>query len=234
MEKIMVQGRCFIDDFGRERIFNGVNLVHKNDDDPDTGRKPVRSYIPTWAPYEIETLARRGVNIVRLGLIWAAVEPQPGVYDDNYLRKIREYADLCARNGIYIYLDMHQDLYSDLYGDGAPGWATLAEGAEFEEKIFVWAEGYFTGEAVHKAYDNFWANAKAPDGIGLMDHFTAMWQPIARICLDLICSTSRFRGLQAERYSGRSSIKCARCWAKKWAKPFRFWTLPGRWGIRRN
>lgn len=63
MEKIMVQGRCFIDDFGRERIFNGVNLVHKNDDDPDTGRKPVRSYIPTWAPYEIETLARRGVNI---------------------------------------------------------------------------------------------------------------------------------------------------------------------------
>lgn len=160
MEKIMVQGRCFIDDFGRERIFNGVNLVHKNDDDPDTGRKPVRSYIPTWAPYEIETLARRGVNIVRLGLIWAAVEPQPGVYDDNYLRKIREYADLCARNGIYIYLDMHQDLYSDLYGDGAPGWATLAEGAEFEEKIFVWAEGYFTGEAVHKAYDNFWAQCQ--------------------------------------------------------------------------
>ena len=184
MEKIMVQGRCFIDDFGRERIFNGVNLVHKNDDDPDTGRKPVRSYIPTWAPYEIETLARRGVNIVRLGLIWAAVEPQPGVYDDNYLRKIREYADLCARNGIYIYLDMHQDLYSDLYGDGAPGWATLAEGAEFEEKIFVWAEGYFTGEAVHKAYDNFWANAKAPDGIGLMDHFTAMWQHVAAFFAD--------------------------------------------------
>ena len=184
MEKIMVQGRCFIDDFGRERIFNGVNLVHKNDDDPDTGRKPVRSYIPTWAPYEIETLARRGINIVRLGLIWAAVEPQPGVYDDNYLRKIREYADLCARNGIYIYLDMHQDLYSDLYGDGAPGWATLAEGAEFEEKIFVWAEGYFTGEAVHKAYDNFWANAKAPDGIGLMDHFTAMWQHVAAFFAD--------------------------------------------------
>lgn len=48
MEKIMVQGRCFVDEFGRERIFNGVNLVYKNDDDPDTGRRPVRSYIPTW------------------------------------------------------------------------------------------------------------------------------------------------------------------------------------------
>lgn len=135
MEKIMVQGRCFIDDFGRERIFNGVNLVHKNDDDPDTGRKPVRSYIPTWAPYEIETLARRGVNIVRLGLIWAAVEPQPGVYDDNYLRKIREYADLCARNGIYIYLDMHQDLYSDLYGDGAPAGRRWRRGQSLKRRF---------------------------------------------------------------------------------------------------
>lgn len=50
MEKIMVQGRCFIDDFGRERIFNGVNLVHKNDDDPDTGRKPVRSLYSHLGP----------------------------------------------------------------------------------------------------------------------------------------------------------------------------------------
>ena len=40
--------------------------------------------------------------------------------------------------------------------------------------------------------------------------------------------------IRDRRYSGRSSIKCARCWAKKWAKPFRFWTLPGRWGSRRN
>lgn len=179
MEQIMTQGRRFLDEFGRERIFNGVNLVYKNDDDPDIGRKPVRGYLPVWKPYEIETLARRGINIVRLGLIWAAVEPQPGVYDDAYLEAIRDYADLCAQNGIYVFLDMHQDLYSDLYSDGAPEWATFADGAEYEEPVFVWAEGYFTGEAVQTAYDHFWANRKAGDGVGLIDHYAAMWKHVA-------------------------------------------------------
>lgn len=49
------------------RIFNGVNLVYQNDENSDTGRKPVRSYDPAWTSGEIETLARRGVNIARLG-----------------------------------------------------------------------------------------------------------------------------------------------------------------------
>lgn len=184
MEQIITSGRRFLDAFHRERIFNGVNLVFKNDDDPETGRKPVRSYLPTWQPQEIETLARRGVNMVRLGLVWAAVEPQPGVYDDTYLKAIRSYADLCAQNGIYFFLDMHQDLYSELYGGGAPGWATFSDGAEYEKPLFVWAEGYFTGEAVQTAYDNFWANRKAEDGVGLLDHYAAMWQHVAAFFAD--------------------------------------------------
>lgn len=49
------------------RIFNGVNLVYQNDENSDTGRKPVRSYDPAWTSGEIETLARRGVNIAQLG-----------------------------------------------------------------------------------------------------------------------------------------------------------------------
>lgn len=184
MEQIITAGRRFLDSFRRERIFNGVNLVYKNDDDPKAGRKPVRSYIPTWQPYEIQALAQRGINMVRLGLIWAAVEPQPGVYDDSYLQKIREYAQLCAQNGMYVFLDMHQDLYSDLYGDGAPEWATISDGAEYEKPLFVWAEGYFTGEAVHTAYDHFWANDKAADGVGLLDHFAAMWKHVAAFFAD--------------------------------------------------
>lgn len=84
-----------------------------------------------------------------------AVEPQPGIYNGGYLRKIRDYAELCEKNGIYIFLDMHQELCSNRYGDGAPGWATIAAGAACEKPLFVWAEGGFTGEAVHTAYEHF-------------------------------------------------------------------------------
>jgi len=47
----------------RERIFNGVNLVYPNDAGPDTGRKPVRSDIPTWKPYEAEADIVTGLSI---------------------------------------------------------------------------------------------------------------------------------------------------------------------------
>lgn len=148
------------------RIFNGVNLVYKNDENSDTGRKPVRSYDPAWTPGEIETPARRGVNIAGWGCSGPPWSRSPAFMDDGYLRKIRDYAELCEKHGIYIFPDMHQELYSDLYGDGVPGWATIAAGAACEEPLFVWAEGCFTGEAVHTAYDHFWANDKAEDGVG--------------------------------------------------------------------
>lgn len=54
MEQIVAQGRCLLEVHRRERIFNGVNLVYPNNAGPDTGRKPVRSDIPTWKPYEAQ------------------------------------------------------------------------------------------------------------------------------------------------------------------------------------
>ena len=29
MEKILTKGKAFVDEFGRERIFNGINIVDK-------------------------------------------------------------------------------------------------------------------------------------------------------------------------------------------------------------
>jgi endoglycosylceramidase len=34
-------------------------------------------------------------------------------------------------------------------------------------------------EAVQRAFDHFWANDKAPDGLGLQDHFAACWRALA-------------------------------------------------------
>ena len=52
---------------------------------------------------------------------------------------------------------MHQDLYSVLYADGAPKWATLTEGKPHKTGD-IWSEAYMLSEAVQNAFDNFWAN----------------------------------------------------------------------------
>lgn len=54
-------------------------------------------------------------------------------------------------------LDMHQDLYSRKFDNGAPLWATLDDGAEHVTGT-IWSDAYLMSPAVQRAFDNFWQN----------------------------------------------------------------------------
>ncbi|HUH45947.1 MAG TPA: cellulase family glycosylhydrolase [Arenibacter sp.] len=74
---------------------------------------------------------------------------------------------------------MHQDLFSVKYADGAPEWATMDEGRPHTTGD-IWSDAYIMSEAVQTSFDNFWLNKPASDGIGLQDHYAALWQHIAK------------------------------------------------------
>ncbi len=179
MEKILTDGRVFIDEYGRQRIFNGVNLCDKGKFKKGDERK---TYELDFDERVISRLADNGFNIVRLGIIWDAIEPQPGKYDEEYLDKVQKVADLCAKYGIYFYLDMHQDLFAGVDngagGDGAPLWACKTGGAEFQPARVVWAEGYFWGRAVQNSFTAFWNNEEI-DGVPLQTYYFNMWKHVA-------------------------------------------------------
>ncbi len=178
MEKIVVKGRSFTDLQGRERIFNGVNLCDKGWYDEE---KKQRCHVYEYDEKMFSYLAEKGMNIVRLGITWEAVEPQPGKYNDEYLDAVRKMLDMCEKYSLYAYIDMHQDLYSPFdgtYGDGAPQWACITDGYKVKPTKIVWAEGYFWGKAVHACFDNFWNNTMY-QGKGLQDYFADMWVHVA-------------------------------------------------------
>ena len=178
MKKITTFKQKFIDSDGRERIFNGVNLCDKgyNKDGAEE-----RTYDLPFGENLIRSLSQNGFNLIRLGITWDAVEPEPFKYNEEFLDRLEKVADLCAKYGIYFYLDMHQDLYAGfkgMAGDGAPKWACLTDGAKFQKTRFVWAEGYFWGKATQRSFDNFWNNA-VYNGIPLQTYFCKMWQHVA-------------------------------------------------------
>ena len=178
MERITTSGRRFLDEHGRERIFNGVNMCDKGCYNWETKK---RDYVFGQEEETIRALAENGVNIVRLGIVWDAIEHEPGVYDEAYLDSVQTTLDLFEKYGIYVYLDMHQDLYSGFGehgGDGAPDWACLTDGHRFKKARFVWAEGYFFGKATHHCFDNFWAN-KPCHGRGVQDAYAELWAHLA-------------------------------------------------------
>ena len=52
-------------------------------------------------------LSDYGANIVRLGVIWQAVETAPSFYDMDYLNQIELIVDRLAMKGIYTIIDSH-------------------------------------------------------------------------------------------------------------------------------
>lgn len=167
---ISVEGDKFIDNSGRQVILNGFNVISKSKDE---------GYIFQSGPELYSKLAQWGVNCIRLGIIWDGLEPEPGVYNEAYLQEIDQRIKWAEDNNIFVVLDMHQDLYSVKYSDGAPEWATLDEGKPHTTGA-IWSDAYVMSEAVQTAFDNFWLNKPVSDGIGVQDHFAALWRHLAK------------------------------------------------------
>ena len=95
MLKIHTESRRFIDEYGRERIFTGMNVCDK--DNFGTGKTDY-AYDPDNFPFERFT--ELGFNIIRLGFTWSVIEPQPKVYNNKFLASVGRFLDKCEEKGI--------------------------------------------------------------------------------------------------------------------------------------
>lgn len=170
-EFLTIKGGRIFDSKGRHVILHGVNMVNKNKSD---------NYLSQVNNETFKSLKSLGFNCIRLGIIWDGLESEPNKFNENYLKGIDTIINLAKQNGIYVFLDMHQDLYGVKFGDGAPAWATLDENKPHINNSPVWSDAYFMSPAVQTAFDNFWNNKQAADGIGLQDHFANAWVQLAK------------------------------------------------------
>lgn len=166
---VSVRGQSFVDPEGREVVLRGMAVISKD---------PKANYQSWHGPEEFARMRAWGMNCVRLGIIWDGLEPQSGAYDEAYLKKVDERIDWARQHGLYVFLDMHQDLFSVKYSDGAPAWATLDEGLPHATGA-VWSDSYQISQAVKKSFDNFWANKPGPGGVGVQDRFALAWRHVA-------------------------------------------------------
>eukprot|EP01045_Picozoa_sp_COSAG04_P014281 COSAG04_NODE_1059_length_8523_cov_2.419853_2_plen_475_part_00 len=106
----------FFDAHGRVRIFHGAARVQK---------KPPW-YFPDLLEGDTEARAMEalGFNVLRLGFMWSGYNPAPGVYNRSYVEVIKTTVAQLNAHGVYVLLDMHQDILSSAFClyDGAPRW----------------------------------------------------------------------------------------------------------------
>jgi endoglycosylceramidase len=163
-------GRWVTDTGGRVVVLHGLNMVYK--------RPP---YYPAAAGFGADDAAflrRNGFNTIRLGVIHKGVEPNPGVYDSAYIAQIAATEQTLAKQGIFSLIDFHQDLLNERFGgEGLADWAILDGGLAAGRTGFP--STYQTSPGLNQAFDNFWANAAGPSGIGIQDRYGAAWRQVA-------------------------------------------------------
>lgn len=161
---------------GRVVILHGINMVAK--------RPPYQPSAIGFGADDARFLARNGFNTVRLGMIYAGVEPQPGSVDEAYVRSSQRTEKQLAARGIFTMLDFHQDLYNERFGgEGWPAWATLDDGLA-AEPLIGFPGTYVTSPGLNRAFDNFWANAAGPGGVPVQDRYASAWAKVAKAFAD--------------------------------------------------
>lgn len=198
---IRAPGGPFLYD-GQRRVvfFHGVNVVYKH--------PPYEVYPDPGKPWnfgaaDASLMARLGFNVVRLGMTWQGLEPgsapanDPAICSkgrpgnphqfnqsvlDRYLHRLRETVELLGRYHIYTILDMHQDVYNEMFdGEGAPDWAVCTDGVPSVDPPGRWSLEYGT-LAAGIAYHHFWTNDVVGD---LQGQYDMIWAKVAAYFRDV-------------------------------------------------
>jgi len=137
-----------IDDLGRSLILRGCNLGGSSKlpvTAPDQGPLSLKSPADvsfTGRPFPLEEaeihfkrLKSWGFTFLRFVITWEALEHAgPGIYDEEYLAYLRKIMLAAEKEGISVFIDPHQDVWSRWTGgDGAPAWTLEKIGMDLEK-----------------------------------------------------------------------------------------------------
>ncbi len=163
-----VRGGFLRDRDGRAVVLRGANVSGKNKHAP---------WFDFQGPADFARMRDAwGMNAVRFLVLWAAVEPHEGQYDDAYLDAVAERIGWARQANLAVVLDMHQDVYGEGFasggGDGAPLWSCAASNYAGFTLTSPWAlENLEPG--VTACYDAFWRGADT------QAHYAEAWRRVA-------------------------------------------------------
>ena len=135
---------------GRALVLRGVN--YPADDVAYWADKPAG-----WAD-DFAFLAASGFDVLRLVINWDRLEPEPDAYDAAYLDLVAAQAADAVAAGLYVVIDLHQDLFGLGFGlHGAPRWACDEALYASFTPVEPWFSNYFSTE-VSACFTRFWTD----------------------------------------------------------------------------
>lgn len=156
------------DEQGGVVILRGTNVSGDSKDPPD--------FLPNDFASSADFARLRdelGMNAVRFLIFWEAVEPERGAYDEAYLAEVRRRIEAAGEAGLFVIVDMHQDVYGRGFGfSGAPYWSCDEVLYASFQRPSEWYLGYAEPE-VQTCFDRLYGDAE------MRGAFAAAWRRVA-------------------------------------------------------
>lgn len=150
---------------GRRAVLRGANLAGAHKNTPYFGFHQAADYQRLRNVW--------GMNAIRFLIVWAAIEPEKGVYDEAYLDGVRERLGWAKDAGLSVVIDMHQDVYGEGFGgDGAPRWTCDESHYAAFKPHDQWFLNYLDPNVV-ACVDGFYASDE------LVQHYIEAWRRVA-------------------------------------------------------
>src|SRR3989338_1660273 len=101
LPRVMARGRFFHSHEAGVHIFRGVALSAR------LNNQTFEDMV--FDARNAAFLAQHGINIIRCGVVWANLEPRPGVYNQAYIDSVVRTVQTLKDHGIYTIVDYHMD-----------------------------------------------------------------------------------------------------------------------------
>ena len=142
---------------------------------------------------DIELMKQMGLQIARIGLEWARIEPQEGVFDEEVLEHYKEELKLMNANGI-------KPLVS-LWHFSNPLWFEKKGGFFCKDARGLFLD-YVSKVVSHLGeYIESWVTLNEPNVYGFLSYFVGAWPPGKKSLLKYIKLMDIFNELHIESYN---------------------------------
>jgi len=192
----------FVDSTGAKRLLRGMAVSYKAE--PYLPSRHAFDPKSSFSEVDFRLFDKLNLNVIRLGVSWAAVQPNrgPNGFDHEHLRLLRGFVEECGRHGLYVLVEAHQDLFSEIFtGDGFPPWAATTDQttSPFPVPMQGWKTAHYdsNGKVDNIAYSDAWALFHGSDAVtrafwglytdfqGVQGEFARFWAKVAETFTDM-------------------------------------------------
>lgn len=184
IKRIIKEGDWFRDNHGRYLLFRGVNFASRSKLPPYLPIAPLDvshiNYVELQEEIKnvgkhLDHLKDLGFNVIRLLIMWKALEPVPNPHLDELLPEAKIYLDMIKviidklrERRLFVILDFHQDIAHEICGgDGFPDWALAIDESHLKPinsplldiQKRTWYLSYYINHLVKHTLRSFWNNS---------------------------------------------------------------------------